>query len=285
MRSVGFHGRAGSAPRRKNRNFLYKSRLVKLLRLVRGGLAWGNIRCRACAELVCEKNGMGGGFSPGPALCAPCAALLLPRRKGYCPSCGQIFSNAELAPYLCGDCLSLPPPWSAFYFFGVYENLLKTLFIAFKFNGDLAAGRLLAALLDIHLAPLLAKELPGGDAAPRPLLIPVPVHKGRLRERGFNQSLLLAKPLARRLKLELAPRALWRTRLDPPQSSLDRKERLRGPKGAFAADSSLLRGRSVILLDDIMTTGATLREAARVLLARGAADVRVVVLARTPSSA
>lgn len=285
MSPVVFQGRVGFAPWRGNKKFLYRSRLVRLLRLARAGLVWGNIRCRACAELVCEKNETEGDLSPGPALCASCAALLLPRKRGYCPSCGQIFSNAELAPALCGECLRLPPPWSAFHFFGVYENLLKTLFIAFKFNGALAAGRLLAALLDIHLAPLLAGELPGGDAAPRPVLIPVPVHKGRLRERGFNQSLLLAKPLARSLKLELAPRALWRIRLDPPQSSLDRKERLRGPKGAFEADPFLLRGRSVILLDDIMTTGATLREATRILLARGAAEVRVVVLARTPSSA
>ena len=95
--------------------------------------------------------------------------------------------------------------------------------------------------------------------------------------------LLLAGPLAKALGLPLSPQLLWRTRLDPPQSSLDRKARLLGPKGAFGAHD-LVRGRRVVLLDDIMTTGATLREATRTLLAQGAADVSIVVLARTPSS-
>lgn len=256
-----------------------------MLRALGYAFAWGNTRCRACAEVIVRRDGKTEGSARKPALCAACAELLSPRKRGYCLTCGQLFGNAELAPALCGDCLRLPPPWSGFYFFAGYERLLKDLFIAFKFYGDLASGRLLARLMALYLGPVLTKDLLTGNAAPRPLLIPIPVHRGRLQERGFNQSLILARPLARALKLELAPRALWRTRLDPPQSSLDRKERLLGPKGAFAADSSILRGRSVVLVDDIMTTGATLREAVKVILAAGALDARVVVLARTPSQA
>lgn len=257
----------------------------QLLRALGDGFAWGNVRCRSCAEVIVRQERRSENSKGEPALCAACAELISPRRTGYCLACGQLFANAELAPALCGDCLRLPPPWSGFYFFAGYEKLLKELFTAFKFHGDLPAGRLLARLMALYLSPILARELPGDAGSPRPLLIPVPVHKGRLRERGFNQSLILARPLAKALKLELAPQALWRTRLDPPQSTLDCKERLVGPKGAFAADSAMLRGRSVILLDDIMTTGATLREAVKIILSCGALEVRVAVLARTPSQA
>lgn len=256
----------------------------RLLRVAAGRFVWGNARCRACAEIVfsggCElRHGR-----ESPSLCAFCAALLVPRLAGHCPSCGQLFPNADLPPALCADCLRQPPPWSGFYFYGAYEQLTRELFTAFKFHGDLPAGRLLARLLSRRVAPLLAADLArAGDTQETALLVPVPVHKQRLQERGFNQSLLLAKPLAKASRLPLMPQALWRTRLDPPQSSLDRKARLAGPKGAFDAHD-LIKGRRVVLLDDVMTTGATLREAARILLARGAVDVSVVVLARTPFS-
>lgn len=257
--------------------------LSHLLRRAAGRFAWGNARCRACAEIAFpdrRKTRHGRESS----LCASCAALLVPRLAGYCPSCGQLFPNADLPPALCADCLRHPPPWSGFYFYGGYEHLTRELFTAFKFHGDLPAGRLLARLLSQRIAPLLSADLAlAGDTQETALLVPVPVHKQRLQERGFNQSLLLAKPLAGSLRLPLAPQALWRTRLDPPQSSLDRKARLAGPKGAFDAHG-LVKGRRVVLLDDVMTTGATLREATRILLARGAVDVSVVVLARTPFS-
>ena len=280
-------------------------------------LAWGNKRCRACAEVFLQPDGKAGpgetenaasnsnrsaggcaglnrndarGTQAHPPLCVSCAALLGPRRAGHCSLCGQIFPNPDLPPAPCADCLRQPPPWSAFYFYAVYERLTRDLFAAFKFHGDLPAGRLLANLLSLRVAPLLATALAmetaglrGGGGTEAPLLVPVPVHKKRLQERGFNQSLLLAGPLAKALGLPLSPQLLWRTRLDPPQSSLDRKARLLGPKGAFGAHD-LVRGRRVVLLDDIMTTGATLREATRTLLAQGAADVSIVVLARTPFS-
>ena len=217
-----------------------------------------------------------------PPLCAACAALLAPRLAGYCPACGQLFPNADLPPALCADCLRQPPPWSGFYFYGAYEHLTRELFKAFKFHGDLPSGRVLARLLSRRVAPLLATDLArAGDSGGAALLVPVPVHKQRLQERGFNQSLLLAKPLAGALRLPLAPQAWGRTRLGPPQSSLDREARLAGPKWAFAAHD-LVNGRWVVLLDDVMTTGATLREVARILLARGAVGVSVAVLAHTP---
>lgn len=255
-----------------------------LFKLVARGLAWGNLRCRACSELVFSSDQNITAGRADSALCATCAALLLPRLSGYCPTCGRLFPNADLPPAPCADCLRQAPPWSGFYFFAGYEHLLQNLFVGFKFHGDLAAGRLLAKLLNFHISPALAKDLAVAEqGVPGALVVPVPVHKKRLQERGFNQSLLLAEPLARGLRLSLAPQALWRTRLDPPQSSLDRKSRLAGPKGAFAAHARV-KGREVVLVDDVMTTGATLREAVRILLEAGALGVRIVVLARTPSS-
>ncbi len=262
-----------------------RGRLPRLLQTVVRGLAWGNVRCRACAEIAFRPAALAGSGRAAPTLCAECAFLLRPRLAGYCLTCGQLFPNAELPPGTCAGCLCMPPPWASLYFFAGYEQLVRELFTAFKFHGDLAAGKLLSQLLSAHAAPTLAADLAlnqvAGARGSDVLLVPVPVHKKRLQERGFNQSLLLARPLAAALGLRLAPQALWRTRLDPPQSSLGRVSRLAGPKGAFAAHA-MTAGRRIVLLDDVMTTGATLREATRVLLKQGALEVRIVVLARTP---
>lgn len=256
--------------------------LPRLFKLALRGLAWGNVRCRSCSELVFSTEST-AFIEAGTPLCVSCAALLRPRRGGYCSCCGSLFPNAELPPAPCADCLRHAPPWSGFYFFAGYEHLVQSLFVAFKFHGDLAAGRLLAKLLSAVVGPALASDMAGTANAAPTLLAPVPVHKKRLQQRGFNQSFLLAKPLAKALHLPLVSEALWRTRLDPPQSSLGRKERLSGPRGAFAAHP-LVAGHEIVLVDDVMTTGATLREATRVFLEAGAVRVRIVVLARTPSA-
>ena len=262
----------------------FTGRLPRLFKFALRSLAWGNLRCRSCSELVFLSENI-APVQAGTPLCSLCAALLMPRLAGYCSICGSLFPNADLPPAPCADCLRLAPPWSGFYFFAGYEHLVQSLFVAFKFHGDLAAGQLLAKLLSAKVASALANDLTitAKDSTPT-LLVPVPVHKKRLQQRGFNQSFLLAKPLAKALRLPLAPEALRRTRLDPPQSSLGRKERLSGPRGAFAAHP-VVAGHEIVLVDDVMTTGATLREATRIFLEAGAVRVRIVVLARTPSTA
>jgi ComF family protein len=110
----------------------------------------------------------------------------------------------------------------------------------------------------------------------------MPLHPARLRERGFNQALELARPLAGGA-LRLAAGALIRTRDNPPQRGLSRNERKRNIRGIFSA-AAAAHGQTVLLLDDVLTTGATLREAARALLDAGAAAVDVAVLARTPGT-
>lgn len=116
---------------------------------------------------------------------------------------------------------------------------------------------------------------------PKPdLLLPMPLHPGRLKERGFNQSLEIAKPISRWLDIPLAADACQRTRDTPTQTGLKWKERRRNVRGAFACDLDL-SGKKIAILDDVMTTGATLNEISRVLKACGASEVSAWVVART----
>lgn len=141
----------------------------------------------------------------------------------------------------------------------------------FKFGADLAAGRLLG---ELWCAALGERPPPAADC-----LVPVPLAPGRLRERGYNQALELARPLAKQLQLPLRWQSLRRIRATAPQSGLDRKARARNLRGAFAADPAL-RGQRVLLIDDVMTTGATLAACARSLRRVGVVTVEVWALAR-----
>lgn len=136
---------------------------------------------------------------------------------------------------------------------------------------------------DVTLAPLLADLLI--DRAPLPVdhdvIVPVPLHRDRLRWRGFNQAHLLARRLGRRCGVPVDPFLLVRARPTPPQVGLDEADRRRNVAGAFVAPRPLaLAGRSTLLVDDVYTTGATVEECARVLKRAGARRVDVLVLAR-----
>lgn len=145
-----------------------------------------------------------------------------------------------------------------------------------KFHGDLAALRCCGELL----VAALGEDSPD-PATPAALncVVPVPLHPARLRQRGYNQALELARPLARTLGLPLRHQLLRRIRKTPPQTTLTRRARLRGIRGAFAADSDV-SGLSILLVDDVITTGATVAEAGRTLLRAGAASVAVLAVAR-----
>ncbi len=152
--------------------------------------------------------------------------------------------------------------------------------LRFKFQAQLGLGEVLHGLLRRSLE---FRDVPGHD-----LIVPVPLHPRRLRGRGFNQSLELARGLAQDKfggKLEgtygrLEPQALVRVRDTPPQHALPRAVRMRNLAGAFLADPVRIRGRSVLLVDDILTTGATVRAATKELKRCGATRVDLLVLAR-----
>ncbi|WP_449243311.1 phosphoribosyltransferase family protein [Desulfovibrio sp.] len=235
-------------------------------RLRRGLSALGLLesRCPAC-----------GSLQEGPArLCPACAARLAPRLGGYCPGCGALAQDPGLPPLLCLQCSAEPRPWDRLYFHGPYEGLLRDLILRYKFARSLGLGRLLQGLA-------LDAFRPGGGPLPE-LLVPVPLHPWRLLWRGYNQSLELARLLARRSGLPLAARALRRVRRTTPQTRVPGHRRRENIRDAFAADPALVGGRRVLLVDDVLTTGATLEEGARTLRRAGAARVEVLVLAKTP---
>jgi ComF family protein len=144
----------------------------------------------------------------------------------------------------------------------------------FKFSGDLAIGRWLA----LRLAARARHE-----AHPQ-LLIPVPLTRARLRSRGFNQSVEIARAVSKQLRIPAAMRLLERTRDAPPQAGLSRRARRANLRGAFRCRRGVLAGRHVVLIDDVVTTGATADAAARALKRAGAARVDVWAIARTPDS-
>ena len=225
------------------------------------GLAAG--RCPAC------------GLGESPELCADCARELAPRTGGYCPRCGALVPDADAPARLCGDCRVVPRPWDAFAFHGEYAGLLRLLILRYKFQGGLGLGR----LLEGFMADALQRHL--GDKPAPELITPVPLHASRLRGRGYNQSLELCRALAKRRHIPIELQALRRTRATQQQYRLNIRQRRENIKGAFAADPSLVGGRRALLVDDVMTSGATLEECARALRRAGAAWVGVLVLART----
>ena len=215
--------------------------------------------------LLCGGRGAGGRD-----LCPGCAGDFVPNVP-CCPRCA--LPLAAPAP-LCGECLASEPPFAATWAPFRYAHPLDLLEARFKFHADLAAGRVLAHMMIVRAA---------ADAPARPqLIVPVPLHRARLRERGYNQALELAAPLARALGVPLRHDLLLRLRATPAQTGLDAKARRRNLRGAFALAAGTEPPDLVVLLDDVMTTGATVREAARTLHRAGVPRVDVWVLARAP---
>lgn len=181
------------------------------------------------------------------------------------------------APVLCLGCRSAPRPWGRLVAYGPYEGRLRELILAYKFENRLDLGRQLQefALAAFERGLAQFPELSACDA-----LVPVPLHPKRLRWRGFNQSRELARLLSARRGLPMVQQGLVRVRRTTPQMELKREARAENIRGAFQARKEFVAGRSVLLVDDIMTTGSTLEECARALVAAGAARVDVLVLAR-----
>ena len=216
----------------------------------------------------------GGPGMAGRELCAPCAADL-PWNRSQCAQCAlPLVASTEH----CGECQQHPPAFDRLVAPLRYAYPRDGLITRFKFHHDLAAGVLLADLLGDALAKRLA------DAATRPdLLVPVPLHAQRLRERGYNQSLELARRLAPAIGLRIDAAALARARATAAQSELDAAARRRNVRDAFVADPARVRDRHIALIDDVATTAATAHECARALKLAGARDVSVYVIARAPA--
>ncbi|MCB1733893.1 MAG: ComF family protein [Gammaproteobacteria bacterium] len=202
-------------------------------------------------------------------LCEGCLADL-PRLGGGCPRCGEPTPAAQI----CGACLRRPPPFDYLYAPFRYRLPLDWLVQGLKFERRLNHASILAEVLRRVWRP--------PDARPD-LLIPVPLHASRLRERGFNQAIELFAPLARDLGVPIERRLALRSQATPAQAGLDARARRRNVRGAFVlrGNADRVRGKSVVILDDVVTTGSTVAELARVLRRAGARRVGVWALART----
>ena len=189
--------------------------------------------------------------------------------------CGRCALPLDHPALLCGRCLNREPEFDAAWVPFVYGHPLNLLETRFKFGGDLAAGRVLADCI-IDRAMIDRPALPE-------LLIPVPLHTRRLRQRGYNQALELARPIAQALGIDIAIDRLQRQRNTTAQTGLDAAARRRNLARAFSVSDSDSLPSHVTIFDDVMTTGSTLGECARVLREAGVARVDVWALARAPA--
>jgi ComF family protein len=221
-------------------------------------------RCLACGGAV-ER--MGG-------VCPECWRGLTFIGPPVCRCCGLPFELAALEEALCGPCIAEPPPFARARAALVYDDTSRALVLGFK-NGDQTWA---APGLGAWLARAGA-ELLEADA----LLVPVPLHRWRLFHRRFNQAALLARVIHQTTGTPVCPDLMVRRRATPRQGHLGSLGRSRNVEGAFAVRpgrEALIPGRRLVLVDDVLTTGATARECARVLRRAGAASVDVLTLAR-----
>ena len=220
-------------------------------------------QCPSCARLLDAP-------SCGP-LCLACWETLPRHRPDPC-GCGTPLATRE-GP--CGRCRRNLSPFEAGASLGPFEGSLRSALHALKYKGHRRAARLLAAALASE--PSVQRLLVDGA-----VLVPVPLHPLRRRERGFNQAELLARELARRATgVLVAPEVLVRRRDTPSQTGLTAAQRRRNVRGAFAIrHRSRVTGQKLILVDDVLTTGATVRECARALRSAGAREVQVLTAAR-----
>jgi ComF family protein len=199
--------------------------------------------------------------------CAVCVGELQPIISPFCSGCGGTIDGIL---DVCGECLQFDRPWEGAVSVYEFGGTARELVHRFKYGSDITVGGFLAQ----QAAEAWAGR--GGDAT---LVTAVPLHWGRQRKRGYNQAELLARDVAGHLGLNYAS-LLRRTRRSIPQAQLNLKQRQQNLKGAFAAVGSVEEGAHVLLVDDVLTTGATLGGCTEVLLAAGAAKVSVLTVAR-----
>ena len=191
-----------------------------------------------------------------------------------CPSCGRPYPEDSGPDHLCEDCILRPPFYDLITAPFIFEGPLMDAVHRLKYSGKSHFAK--------SLGPLLASFVRENLYFPEtPVIMPVPLHPKRLRERGFNQSLLLARCVAKQLEAELDYLSLSRVKFTTPQTTLSRQERLKNLHRAFFLQRpEVVRGRIVVLVDDVATTGTTFNECAKVLKKAGAAEVLCVALAR-----
>jgi ComF family protein len=202
-------------------------------------------------------------------ICDGCLADMPWHNCAQCPQCGLPAYDNQL----CGHCINSPPDFDATRALFRYAFPIQQMLQRYKYGELLALGASFGHLLANHMAANLLAEMPD-------LIIPMPLHPKRLQERGFNQSLEVARIVSEKLNVKLDHSVCERIKLSPPQASLPLKERVKNMKGAFNCNRPL-HGQSIVVIDDVMTTGASLNSLAKALKKAGARRVECWVIART----
>lgn len=228
-----------------------------------------------CLDLIfplnCVLCGQFDRTTRNQPLCRSCLNQVPYTRPPFCQKCGRgLTTYCEQG--LCGDCIRRPPDFDGAWVFTRYEPPMTDLIRHFKFHNKTSLRKTFAYIAH-SFTERYALKLKAD------LLIPVPIHPVRLRERGYNQSELLAQSLSTLSGITLDPEPLIKDRLIPPQSGLPRKERWTNIQGAFRIEnSSRVKGKHIFIVDDLLTTGATASAAAAALKQAGALKVELIAL-------
>jgi ComF family protein len=223
-------------------------------------------RCITCSAILEEHH-------PLP-FCPQCTAGIRFIRSPLCTRCGIPFTAPEEEDHLCGECLVAPKPFALARAVGLYEATLLEAIHLFKYRGGIGTGRVLGGIM---------ADFVGGiwDMKAFSVIMPVPLHRKRLHERGFNQAVILARSIAKRFALPLDFLTLKREVYTAAQVGLGHEERSVNVRGVFTVRKpERTAGKRVLLVDDVYTTGSTLAECTRTLLDAGADSVAVLTLAR-----
>ena len=216
-------------------------------------------RCAGCGTIIDEVDGF----------CGECWLTLDWLGTAGCERCGLPLEASEATE--CGRCLAAPLPIDRMRAAVAYGPLSRVIALKLKYGRKVALARTMAH----YMEPLL-----GPDTADA-LLVAVPLHRSRLWQRGFNQSALVAREIAKRTGLGHAPRAIRRTKRTPPLKGMSLLQRRKAMAGAFSVDPAMdLQGRTVVLVDDVLTTGSTANACARALTRAGVGRVELLTWAR-----
>lgn len=222
----------------------------------------------------CPLCGLSSDSSIPDRPCATCLAQVKFFSSPLCFRCGLGFSSPSDVDHLCAECLSAERHFSRARAVCGYEGIIMEAISRLKYGGLTRLAKPLGNLLAEY-------QDPDFSLSDNDLIIPVPLHTRRLRERGFNQSLLLARQVSRRRSIPLNFTALHRARQTQPQTQLSGAERRKNVRGAFEVRKmEAVEGKRILLIDDVFTTGATVQECASVLREAGVIEVHVLTLAR-----